>query len=195
MKNWTTVLLCLLSLVAAGWAGPKAEADFWSSEKGEQGKKTGLAPFPGTSYVEGGPTLYGNYGGARDNEWTAGFRIEGVYRDAFEYLHFRLGGFVGVNGIAEGLAMSQLVLIKGLKASLGVSYTERLEFAIRAGLGVEDEADPRRRGGIYLLGSDGGGIELSWPIDKSWSVWGDFGQEEENNDKYSRLQIGGMYRF
>jgi|SaaInlStandDraft_1057018.scaffolds.fasta_scaffold39278_2 hypothetical protein len=195
MRYWTLIICCLLAFSSVLLAGPRAEADFWSSEKGQEGKRTGLAPFPGTSYVEGGPMLYGNYGGSRDNEWTGGFRIEGVYRDAYEYLHFRLGGFVGVNGIAEGLGLAQVVLIKGLKASVGGSYTERLEFSFRAGLSVEDQADPRRRGGIYLLGSDGGGIELSWPLDNSWSVWSDFGQEEDNNDKYNRFQLGGMYRF
>jgi len=185
----------MVTLTSLLVAGPKAEEDFWSSEKGEQGKKTGLTPYPNTSYVEGGPMLYGNYGGSLDNEWTGGFRIEGVYRDAYEYFHFRLGGFVGVDGIAEGVGMAQVVLIRGLKASLGFSYTERVEFSLRGGLAVEDQDDPRRRGGIYLLGSDGGGVELSWPLNKSWSVWGDFGQEEDKNDKYNRLQLGGMYRF
>lgn len=183
-------LFCL-PLVAAS----EAEEDFWTSNEGQKSRSVGLAPFPGTSTVDAGVALYGSFGGDESDEWSAGLRIDGVYRDAWEYIHFRIAGFVGFDGISEGLVETQVALIKALKFAFGGTYTDRLDFSLRYGLYVEDETDPRRKGGIFMLQDEGGGLEISWPLDKKWSVWGEFSREEPSLDKYQKLQLGAMYQF
>ena len=179
-----------------GWAGSKAEEDFWAApETKTQAKRSGISAFPGESWVESGLFVYGNYGGLKKDEWTGALRIEASFRDTFEFFHLRVNGLLGIDGIAEGAIEGQVVLMEGFKLGVGGSFTERAEFQPRAGLYVEDRNESRRRGGIYLLGSDGGGIEMSWPVVEQWAVWGDFGQEEDNGDQYHRATFGLNYTF
>jgi hypothetical protein len=192
----STSALFLLVGLQLGWGGSKAEEDFWAApETNTEAKRSGIAAFPGESWVESGVFAYGNYGGLKKDEWTGAFRIEASFRDTYEFFHLRVNALLGINGVAEGAIEGQVILMDGLKLGLGASYTERAEFKPRAGLYVEDRNEPRRRGGFYLLGGDGGGIELSWPVADQWAVWGDLGEEEDNGDKYNRATFGLNYTF
>lgn len=177
------------------FAGKRAEEEFWSSEEGQQVEKSsGITAFPGESYVDAGLLAYSNFGEGKD-EFTAGFKINASFRDLFEYIYLRVDGFLGVDGPAEGMAEVDFSLIRGLSAGIGLSYTKRLDFSPRFGLYVEDQDNSARRGGFYLLRDEGGGIELGWPLTDQWSAHGDFGIEKENDDKYTRLLAGVLYRF
>ncbi|MBF0199119.1 MAG: hypothetical protein HQL32_15495, partial [Planctomycetes bacterium] len=94
-----------------------------------------------------------------------------------------------------GLAEVDFVLMKGLKAGVGVSHTELLGLSPRFGLYVEDQDNTARSGGIYFLKDEGGGIELSWPLKDRWSFNGDFGMEKDDDKKNTRLVAGLLYRF
>jgi hypothetical protein len=199
LKRWLATGLLATVACHSLCAGSRAEEDFWAApETKTKAKRSGIAAFPGESWVESGLFLYGNYSGSLKNEWTGAFKIEASFRDTFEFFQFRFNGLLGVDGIAEGAVEAQVVLMEGLKFGLGGSYTERAELEPRAGLYVEDKNEPRRRGGIYMLGSEGGGIELSWPVAEQWSVWGEFGEENldsNGDDKYSRTIAGLNYTF
>lgn len=178
-------------------AGSQAEHDFWAApEKKTEARRSGIAAFPGESWVEAGLFAYGNHGGSQDDHWTGALRIEASFRDTYEFLQFRLNALLGVDSVAEAAAEAQLVLMEGLKLGVGGNYTERAEFTPRVGLYVEDKNEPRRRGGFYLLGEDGGGIELSWPLVEQWSLWGELGEEEDDRgSRYHRNIIGVNYTF
>lgn len=190
----SSVLLVLVALSSLQ-AGRRAEDDFWSSDGGQQLERTGLTPFPGESFVEAGLMGYANFGGSKDSEYTVGLKISASFRDYFEYLHFRLDGFLGIDGPAEGLVEAELVLLKGLKIGLGTTHTKRNNLSPRLGLYVEDQSDLARRGGIYFLDNQGGGLEINWPLSKDWNYRGDFGVEKEHDEKYTRLLLGVLYHF
>lgn len=197
MKKLSRLLCFLLafSFISTLDAGRRAEEEFWSQEDNkEYSKKTGLTNYPQDSIVQAGLVAYGNYGDGED-EFTAGFKISASFRDYFEYLFFRADGMLGIGGPAEGMAEAQFVLLRGLVAGLGGSYTKRLNFSPRFGLYVEDQTNKSRRGGFYLAKDSSGGIEVNWEFNQQWDFNVDLGVEKDNNDKYNRFVIGMLYKF
>ncbi|MBF0199480.1 MAG: hypothetical protein HQL32_17325 [Planctomycetes bacterium] len=115
IRRFSLALTCLL-LVHSLYAGRRAEEDFWTSENGESlTSQTGLTAFPSESFVKAGLQGYANFGKAEDT-FTAGLKISASFRDFIEYMQFRLDGFLGIEGTAEGLAEVDFVLMTTFQA-------------------------------------------------------------------------------
>jgi hypothetical protein len=178
------------------FASSRAEDDFWSTPSQQRkAKASAITAFPGASWVEAGPVLYGNYSGPDEDQWTGAFLIQASFRDWSDFFQLRLDGLLGVGGPTEGLIEGQVILLDGLHFGLGAHYTDRAHLQGRLGLYVEDQNHARRRGGIYMFSKGGGGIEFSWPISKKWALHGDIGQEEDDHEDYQRAIFGALYEF
>jgi len=193
-KKTAFTLLIFVLIQSILFSARQSEDEFWDSEKGDSLERSGLTQFPGNSFVYAGILGYANFSG-REDDYTAGLKISSSLRDYVQYFSIKLDGFLGIGGPVEGNIEASVSLVRGLQAGVGLSYTKRLNFSPRFGLYVEDETDTARRGGLYLLRESSGGIELSWPFDKKWCFYGDFGSEKEGNDKYTRLLAGMLYQF
>lgn len=150
---------------------------------------------PSPSYVFAGLTGYFNFSDRPNDDNTVGLKILSSMKDYFEFVALRLDGMLCVEGPAEGLLEADFTLVRGLSAGLGAAYTRRLKLSPRFGLYVEDPSDTARRGGIFLLGSKGYGLEIGWPFAEKWSFAGEFGKERKNNTDYTRVLAGIYYRF
>jgi hypothetical protein len=193
--RFSVIIFCVLFLGSSSFAGRRAEEEFWSDEdNANKGATQGLTAYPGDSFVTAGLMAYMNYGKGED-DFTAGLKISSSFRDAFEFMHLRLDGFLGIDGPAEGTSEVQFSLIKGFNFGLGVNYTKRLKFSPRFGLYVEDQKDISKRAGFYLLKDSSGGIEVNWPFSEQWDVSVDVGVEKTSVDSYKRLVAGLMYKF
>jgi len=174
-------------------SGAETEDEFWNAPPAQPVK--GWAELPENSFVYAGMMGYFNFSGPAKDIKTAGFKISANMREMMRYLSVRLDGFVGIGGPAEGLIEADFTLIKGLSVGLGFSYTKRLKLSPRFGLFVEDQKNPSRRGGLFLLESGSGGLEVSWPILDQWSFYGEIGVEKADGDEYTRIVTGAFYKF
>ncbi|MBF0244773.1 MAG: hypothetical protein HQL31_05825 [Planctomycetes bacterium] len=167
--------------------------EYWTTER-ERGNSE-YSTFGGEGYVYAGLVSYNSFSSEGEDDYTVGFKINSTLKNVVNYVNVRIDGMLGVGGPFEGLLEANVALVKGLQAGLGISYTDRIETSLRLGLYVVDEEDVGRRGGLYLLKNQSGGIELSWPVNERWSVWGDFGMEKQSNADYTRALVGLFYSF
>lgn len=185
---------CALHLAPLA-AQSSADDDFWLRDSPPPARMPAPA-FQGKSYVYAG--LLGYFNNSRsgpDDENTGGLKISAAMKELSPYLTIRLDVLACHGGPAEGLLEADFTLTPGLIAGLGISHTRRLDLSPRLGLYVEDQKDTSRRGGIFLLEDNSGGLELNWPLADSWSTYGELGIERENNIKYTRILAGVFYKF
>ena len=185
------LLLILLPVVSG------AEEEFWRKPEerpAEAQPRHRAAPLRAPSYVYAGPVGYFNFSNKGNNENTAGLRINSSVREFSDVFALRFDAMLGLGGPAEGLAEVDFTLMRGLLVGLGASHTTRVGTSARAGLYVEDHQNSARRGGIFLI-KNGGGVELSWPIEFQWSFFGEFGSERDAGVSYNRVQAGLFFKF